>query len=142
MKARLAVVAALMVGAALCTGCTGRVARTITIETIPPGAVVWLNDNEVGRTPVTAPFTWYGVYNIRMELDGYEPLVINERVAAPWYQWMPVDLAFETVVPGTRYDRHRFGPYELSPAKAADSDELLLRARQYRQEAQQGLPTE
>ncbi|MBN2584163.1 MAG: PEGA domain-containing protein [Planctomycetes bacterium] len=142
MSARLVVVMVLVAGLPLCTGCTGRVARSITIETQPPGAVVWLNDNEVGRTPVTAPFTWYGVYSIRMELEGYEPLVVNERVAAPWYQWMFIDLPFETVVPGTRYDRHHFGPYQLEPAKAADPEELLLRSKQFRSEAQEGLPAE
>jgi hypothetical protein len=142
MSARRVVVTVLAVVALLCAGCTGRVARSITIETNPPGAVVWLNDNEVGRTPVTAPFTWYGVYNIRMELEGYEPLVVNERVAAPWYQWMFLDLPFETVVPGTRHDEHRFGPYELTPAKASDVDEVVLRAKQFRDEARHDLPAE
>ncbi len=123
----------------LCTGCTGRVVRTITVESQPPGAILWLNDNEVGRTPVTVPFTWYGVYSIRMEKEGYVPLEVLERVAAPWYQWLLVDLPFETVVPGTRRDRHHFGPYELQPAKAADPDKLLRRGEDFRKEAQEGL---
>jgi hypothetical protein len=142
MSTRLVVLIVAAAAVSLCAGCTGRVARSITIETSPPGAIVWLNDREVGRTPVTAPFTWYGVYSVRMELEGYEPLVVNERVAAPWYQWMFVDLAFETVVPGTRHDEHQFGPYELTPAKASDPQELILRARQFRNEAQEGLPAE
>ena len=137
----------------LCTGCTGRVVRTITVESQPPGAILWLNDNEVGRTPVTVPFTWYGVYSIRMEKEGYVPLEVLERVAAPWYQWLlvdlpfetvvpgtrQVDLPFETVVPGTRRDRHHFGPYELEPAQAADPDKLLRRGEEFRKEAQEGL---
>jgi hypothetical protein len=114
------------------------VVRTLTVESEPQGAVVWLNDNEVGRTPVTVPFTWYGVYRIRLELDGYEPLTVYERVAAPPYQWLGLDLAFETVVPGTRHDRHAFGPYELEPAEPADPEQLLERAAAMRREATEG----
>jgi len=130
-----------LVGACLVasTGCTGRVMRTIAVESEPQGAIVWLNDNEVGRTPVTVPFTWYGVYRIRLEAEGYETLTVYERVAAPWYQWVGIDLAFETVIPGTRRDEHRFGPYLLKRAAAADSDRLLERARAFGKEAEEGL---
>ena len=139
MNWRFSALGILAVGLLLCAGCTGRVVRTITVESQPPGAVLWLNDNEVGRTPATVPFTWYGVYSIRMEKEGYEPLEIYERVAAPWYQWMLIDLPFETVIPGTRRDHHQFGPYELKPAKAADPDKLLGRGEEFRKEAQEGL---
>ena len=52
------------------------------------------------------------------------------------------DLAFETVVPGTRHDEHRFGPYTLKPAKASDAEALLNRAREFRSEAVEGLKAE
>ena len=135
MKTKWILTASTVVAAALSAGCTGRVARTITVESTPPGAIVWLNDNEVGRTPVTAPFTWYGVYNIRLEKEGYETLTVYERVAAPWYQWVGVDLAFETVIPGARHDDHYLGPYALKKAEPADADKLLERAKGFRREA-------
>lgn len=142
MKARIALTAVLWVCLVAVAGCTGRVVRTITVESEPAGAVVWLNDNEVGRTPVTVPFTWYGVYRIRMEKEGYETLTVYERVAAPWYQWVGIDLAFETVIPGTRRDIHHLGPYTLEEAVPSDPDRVIERAREMRREAQEGLTLE
>jgi len=139
MRTRVLVVALLGACLAAAGGCTGRVMRTISVESDPQGAIVWLNDNEVGRTPVTVPFTWYGVYRIRMEAEGYEALTVYERVAAPWYEWIGLDLAFETVVPGTRRDAHHLGPYVLEKATPADPDRILERARAFSKEADEGL---
>ena len=61
-------------------------AVTITIDSEPPGALCWLNDNEIGRTPVTVPFTWYGTYRVRLEKPGYEPL---EAEAPVWIDGEP-----------------------------------------------------
>jgi hypothetical protein len=140
-KTLLALVALSAALAVLGGGCTGRVVKTITVESEPQGALVWLNDREVGRTPVTMPFTWYGVYRIHLELPGYEPMTDFERVAAPWYEWIGLDLAFETVVPGTRRDEHHFPPYILVPAKSATAAEVLERGDTFRTEAEQGLET-
>ncbi|HQI29243.1 MAG TPA: PEGA domain-containing protein, partial [Sedimentisphaerales bacterium] len=41
---------------------TGCVERRLTIYTEPPGAIVTLNDQEIGVSPVTVPFNWYGDY--------------------------------------------------------------------------------
>jgi len=49
---------------------TGCVERLITVKSTPAGALVYLNDEEVGRTPVTVPFKFYGVYDVRLEHDG------------------------------------------------------------------------
>jgi hypothetical protein len=138
----LGVVALVASCLAFCGGCTGHVVRTITIESEPPGAIVWLNDNEVGRTPVTAEFTWYGVYRVRLEKEGYETFTSYERVAAPWYELVGLDLAFETVVPGTRRDEHRFGPYTLEKAVPSNPTALLERAKEFRKEAREGLTGE
>lgn len=45
----------------------GCIERTITVTSKPAGALVYLNDEEIGRTPVTVPFTFYGVYDVRLE---------------------------------------------------------------------------
>jgi len=131
--------AALLAGCLVLGGCYGQVQRTITIDSSPPGAAVWLNDNEVGRTPVTVPFTWYGTYGVRLECPGYEPLQTTARVRAPVYEWIPLDLPFETVVPGIRHDRHEF-KFDLKKAEPADPEALQRRAEQFRAEAQQPAP--
>lgn len=131
----LLIMAVMTVSFVSLTGCTGRVVRTMTIETVPPGALVVVNDNEVGRTPLTTQFTHYGTYRIRLELGGYQTLTVLERARAPWYQWPVIDLAFETVIPGTRHDEHYFGPYEMQPSVVTDADTLLERAEAMRDEA-------
>ena len=135
MRWRAVAVAVVGMVAAVLAGCTGQVVRTITVESEPAGALVWLNDNEVGRTPVTAQFTWYGVYRVRVEKAGYETYTTFERVAAPWFEWIGPDLFFETVVPGVHRDPHRFGPYVLAKAKPEDAEALLRRATEFRKEA-------
>ena len=121
------------------TGCYGQVQRTITIESEPPGALVWLNDNEIGRTPVTVPFTWYGTYGVRLEAPGYEMLVTQAVVKAPKYEWLPLDLLFETVVPGIRHDDHAFR-FALQRAEAVDTTALRERAEGVRRDAKMPVP--
>ena len=63
MLARLTIIALLLAS----VGC---VERLITVRSQPSGALVYLNDEEVGRTPVTVPFTFYGYYDVRLEHEG------------------------------------------------------------------------
>jgi hypothetical protein len=133
------IMAAVLLAALALTGCYGQVQRTITIESEPPGARCWLNDNEIGRTPVTVPFTWYGTYGVRLENPGYEPLVTTAKVSAPYYQWIPLDLAFETVVPGVRTDAHEFR-FALKKAEPLDPDALRQRAEGLRRDAKSVAP--
>jgi len=53
----------------------GCVRRTIRITTEPPGALVWLNHREIGRTPVEAEFTHYGTYDLLIKKKGWEPMI-------------------------------------------------------------------
>ncbi len=58
---------------------TGCVERTISISSEPSGALVHLNDEEVGRTPLTVPFTFYGTYSVRVT---HEPVWVSPAQAA------------------------------------------------------------
>lgn len=75
----------------------GCVERTISITSEPPGAIVWLNDVEIGRTPVETDFTFYGTYDVRLRLEGYEPLLTSRKANAPVYDWPGLDLVAEAV---------------------------------------------
>ncbi|MGZ3388170.1 MAG: PEGA domain-containing protein, partial [Isosphaeraceae bacterium] len=46
----------------------GCVEQTMTIQSDPPGALVYMNDQELGRTPLTKDFTWYGDYDVQVRL--------------------------------------------------------------------------
>ena len=50
---------------------TGCVERELTITTKPQGALVVLNDEEIGTSPVTVPFNWYGDYRVRISKSGF-----------------------------------------------------------------------
>lgn len=79
---------------AVCGGCAE---RRLSITSEPPGATVWVNDVEVGRTPVEANFTHYGTYDVRLRLDGYEPIATGARADAPWYEFVGADLITEAI---------------------------------------------
>ncbi|MEX0653511.1 MAG: PEGA domain-containing protein [Phycisphaeraceae bacterium] len=119
----------LLTCATLATGC---VQRTIHITSEPSGALVHLNDEEVGRTPLSVPFTFYGVYDVRLDAEGHEPLWTAAKADAPWWEFPGPDLVAE-MVPGTRSDvRWHF---TLDPAPApedVDADALRDRARELR----------
>ena len=48
--------------------------RTIKITSQPSGAVVYLNDEEVGRTPTEVSFKFYGDYSVILRKEGFETL--------------------------------------------------------------------
>ncbi len=86
---RAAVSSSMLLLLMLSTGC---VEQLLTIDSDPSGAVVTLNDQEVGRTPVTTNFKWYGFYEAEVRKDGYQTLKTTSPVIAPWWQWVPFDL--------------------------------------------------
>ena len=86
--------------AGLSVGLGGCLERRVSITSEPPGAVVTMNDVELGRTPVEADFTYYGVYDLRIEHEGYEPLRTTARASTPVYDYVPFDLA-ATAMPFT-----------------------------------------
>ncbi len=69
-------------GAALCTGC---VERRYTLRTEPPGALAIVNGEEVGQTPVSRSFYYYGDREITFILDGYETKTLIQPIKAPWW---------------------------------------------------------
>ncbi|MBX3358421.1 MAG: PEGA domain-containing protein [Phycisphaeraceae bacterium] len=87
----------LAVAAVSACGLAGCVERTLRITSDPPGALVWLNDVQVGRTPVETDFTYYGSYDVRVRLDGYEPLSTVRDAKIPAYEIPPIDLGAEMV---------------------------------------------
>ncbi len=72
-----------------------RLEGQISIGSEPNGAQVWLNDTELGVTPLTLPKTG-GEYPIKLLLDGYAPLsdtlavTHNEQSVSRNYRLMPL----------------------------------------------------
>lgn len=132
-RARLRGVALLNLVIALCAfGCVERTAR---IQTDPPGALVIVNDEEVGVSPVKFHFLWYGDYDIMLRKDGYQTLKTHHRIEAPWYQWPPFDLVSEALIPTTIRDECELPTFVLQPAEATDVDAIVQRAAELRDRA-------
>lgn len=104
----------------------GCVQRSISVDTQPQGALVYLNGEESGRTPFTRDFTWYGTYDVVVRAEGYETLRTRQPVIAPWWQWPPFDLIAE-LFPAK--DQRSY-TYTLTPAadSAIDVDAILARS--------------
>ena len=113
---------------------TGCVRRTLTITTTPPAALVYLNDQEIGRSPVTTNFLWYGDYSVIIRKEGHETLKTSWNVEPPWYQIVPLDFFAEVLWPGHIHDSHEHH-YELVPATEPAEEELISRAVELRQRA-------
>lgn len=111
----------------------GCVRRTISITTTPPGAVVFLNDREVGRTPCDVEFLHYGVYDLRLRLEGFEPVVGSGRADAPAWDFIGADL-FAELAPAQLESRVTWH-FDLEPA-TRDAAALRQRAMQMRMQSE------
>ncbi len=124
MNAKMTTCLLMLMG--LTVGC---VQRDLTITSEPPGAIVYIHgmsNHEIGRTPVTVPFLWYGDYEVQLRLDGYEPINTHANLTMPWYEVPPIDL-FSEMAPWTYHDR-RYLHYELTEATPTSDQELLENA--------------
>lgn len=120
---------ACVLGLALTSGC---VERRFVIESDPPGALVLMNGQPLGATPVDGHFVYYGTYNFTLIKDGYETLQVEERFRTPWYQYFPLDFVSENLYPGKIEDVRRPLTYKLTPKMQPRTDALLGQAEQLR----------
>lgn len=116
---------------ALCLLSLGCVQRRLTIRTNPPGALVYIDDYEIGTTPVSTSFTYYGTRKIRLVKDGYQTVTINHRISAPWYQYFPLDFVSENLVPVDIRDERALD-FQLVPQRMVPTELLLERAENLR----------
>lgn len=108
----------------------GCVERRLLITSEPSGALIRINDEPKGRTPLEVPFTWYGVYDIRLEHEGYQTLQTQREAEMPWWEAPGPDL-FAEAVPNKRVEiAWHLEMQPQTPAKEVDHQETLGHARQ------------
>lgn len=129
---RLITIAALAGLSGVVGGC---VERTMKITTQPPGALVIVNDEEVGLSPAKFSFTWYGDYDLIIRKTGFKTLKAHHRLDAPWWQWPPFDLITETMIAGTLRDEHELPTYALESAETPTVEDVVQRAVELRDRA-------
>ncbi len=120
-----------LLGLLLCTCNSGCVQRRMTVRTNPPGALLYVDDYEIGVTPVSTDFIYYGNRKIRLVKDGYETLTVMQSIPPPWYEYVPLDFVAENLVPGQIRDQ-RCLDFQLKPQTVVPTEQLLSRAEQLR----------
>ena len=113
-------------------GAAGCVERRMVIITEPYGAIVYDEKNHpIGAAPADHPFTYYGTYQFRLAKDGYETLVVQEKIRAPWYGMFGIDFISENLIPWTIRDV-RYFRYVLQPMQVVPPDQLMQQAEALR----------
>jgi hypothetical protein len=131
---RIACLAALALLLACETGC---VRRRMTVRSNPPGAKVYVDDIEIGTTPVSTNFTYYASRKITLMKDGYRTETTYHRVLPTWYELPGVDFFSENLYPRELRDE-RVVDFQLVPQENVPLNELLNRAEALRENAQTG----
>ncbi len=111
----------------------GCVERRLTINTLPQGALVVLNDEEIGTSPVTVSFEWYGDYNVAIRKEGFETLKTHRKLKGPWYDKPPFDFLAQILNPGRIVDSYDW-TFELAPKKEISRGELIQKAQELKEQ--------
>ena len=64
---------------------SGCVESRYTIRTDPLGATVIVNGEEIGPSPASKSFNYYGDRKVTLILDGYQTKTLIQPVNAPWW---------------------------------------------------------
>ena len=127
----LSIVVTVIAATATSVGC---VRRTLVITTEPPNALVFLNDQEIGRSKVSTDFLWYGDYDVVIRKSGYQTLKTHWKIKPPWYQFVLIDFFSEVLWPAHIHDMHT-RDFVLDPQELPTSEEIIERAVDVREEA-------
>jgi hypothetical protein len=112
----------------------------MTVRSNPPGATVYLDGKEIGRTPFSTNFNYYGKREFKVVKQGYETQTKLLPVRAPWYEWPGIDFVSEVLVPGKLTDQ-KFFEFELRTQQETGGAEIVARAEELRRTAHtDGLP--
>lgn len=116
---------AIMGLAMLAAGCAQ---RQLVINSEPSGAIVYLNGDEVGRTPLKYDFHWYGDYDVAIRKEGYETLKTHRVLKGKLNSYPPFDLLAELF---GDVDRREW-TFQLVPASpgAIEPGVLISRAKE------------
>ncbi len=110
-----------LIALTLLSGC---VERYLTIKTNPSGALVTLNDEQIGISPVTVPFNWYGDYDVRITKEGYQTLKTHRKLESPWYDNFPFDFFAQILNPKRIVNSYEW-TFELPEKVQVNREELI-----------------
>jgi len=115
----------------------GCVRRRMTVRTSPPGAMVYVDHQSIGTTPVSTNFVYYGTRQIEVIKDGYRTEKFLRRIDPPWYEWPIIDFFSESIWPFEKRDE-RIIDVQLSPEVNVPTDALIRSGEELRSQASRG----
>ena len=126
----------------LIVGCSlgGCVRRTVAIRSEPSEAMVYVDGQKMGQTPLTFEFAHYGTRKftlVKKEADTgrvTHRMTAFERLRPPFYERFPIDFISEVLIPFTLEDGHEFD-YKLEKPDPPSREDLLRRANELREQA-------
>jgi hypothetical protein len=127
--------AAIVLVIGLCA--TGCVRRRLTVRSNPEGARVYVDNQEIGTTPVSTAFTYHAPRSIQLSKDGYETLTVHQNLPPPWFQYPVIDFFTENLWPWELRDEREID-FQLTPQQIVPRDALLGRASELRAGASRG----
>ena len=127
----------MLLALAICALSGGCVRRRLTVRTNPPGAQVFIDDQEIGTTPCSSSFVYYGTRKIMLLKDGYRTETLYQKLDPPWYEIPPLDFVSENLSIREHRDE-RIVDVQLVPQEIVPQDRLLERANALRNGALTG----
>ena len=85
---------ALLLPLAACGG-----TRTLKVDSSPQGALVRLDEDVIGRTPLEYQFEHYGRRRLSLYLPGYRTYSDKLNLETPWHATFPIDIFTEILLP-------------------------------------------
>lgn len=116
----------------------GCVERELTIRSEPPGAMVYLDEEPMGYTPVTFPFYFYGYRTLKLQKSGFRTYEKVRHVKPPWWQW-PVISIFADLQPFPLNDEQSFD-VALEPIGEIPRAAILERGKELRDRVDKEIP--
>jgi len=138
-RPRLGVCLVAIAGVLAIAAAAGCVQRRMTIRSNPPGALVYVDDYQIGTTPVSTDFVYYGTRKIRLVKDGFETLTVRQPFPIPWYEVFPLDFVTENLWPWEIRDE-RVVDLAMVPAGSVPAESVVSRAELARRSAGSGPP--
>jgi hypothetical protein len=108
--------------------------RRLTIRSQPTGAAVVVDGEEIGFTPVSMDYTYYGTRDITLMKSGYKTVKLPHKLETPWYQVFPLEFVTDNLA-FTHIRDKRDVQYILEPEQLTPTGELLDRADSLRSNA-------
>ncbi len=110
---------------------SGCVQRRMIIRSQPEGALVSIDNQQVGQTPVPVPFTYYGTRQIQLQKEGFKTVKVEERIRPKWYDRAPISF-FSNHFAFREIRDERILDFQLEPQSQVEENILMDRANELR----------